>query len=422
MGVSLAVISLFYSAAVRGKKLGAEPFLAGLAVWLISILVVLMSFSKIFALPRIVTNGGPVASTTSLSLYSYMMTFQRYELGYGAAPATLIIIATLLIAFVVWFLLTVFNLRLRYTAPGKAFSKGSWASLGSIPLILGAGFPIVLLVMWGFSLVQRDGGFEDTWSQVSRNELLANTIIAPWLTIWFIQIPVSYLATLALGFWRPFGRIGSSLLFLPLLALAFLPTEALGVSWYLSAQEAEIIDSASAQIFPWVFGAFSLIIFKMYFDGAYDAYHEARAAGKEAGDAFIMHVFLPSIPIALLVGGVLSFLAVQEFYWSLISSFAPNNHTISIATIAIFSAYRSGPRNFVAGVPVYFLIFFAIPFGIFFTLMQLFVVDRLALIAGTTKPVAETTEAIEEPIVMQSSFTDAPANPPTNPEAELPAS
>jgi multiple sugar transport system permease protein len=410
LGASLAVISLFYIAAVRGKQFGGQPVLAGFSVWLISILVTLMGFATLFDLPQIVTAGGPGNSTVTLSLYHFNFSFRFLELGYGSALATLNMIAILILAFLVWLLLTAFNLRLRFTGLGKAFTNGSWASLGSIPLILGAGLPLVLLTQWGISLIGRNGGFDEVLDQIDRGRLIDNTINAPLFTIWFIQVPFAYLATLALGFWRPLGRIGSSILFLPLLALSFLPPEVLGVSWYLDAREAGILDELGAvQVFPWVFSAFSLILFKMYFDGAYDAYQEARARGKQAGEAFLMHVFLPSLPIVLLVGGVLSFLVNQEFYWSLISSIGRENQTISLFS-ALNMLSLDGQISSTTGVALYFLLYFGVPFCIFFALMHLFVLDRLALIAGKTKPI------VEAPIVLQSSFIEAPQTPISTPD------
>jgi ABC-type sugar transport system permease subunit len=243
MGASIALISLFYIAAVRGKQLGGRPLLAGLAIWLISILVTLMSFSQLFVLPKIITDGRPLDATMTLSLYAQEISFKQFRLGFGAASSTIFTVATLILAFLVWLLLTGFNLRLRYTAPGKAFSKGSWASLASILLILATGLPIVLLALWGISYVQRNGGFDPVLDLFDQRHIANNTVNTPWQTIWFVQIPFAYLAALALGFWRPLGRIGSSILFLPLLALSFLPTEILAPAWFMKAREADLLNS-----------------------------------------------------------------------------------------------------------------------------------------------------------------------------------
>jgi hypothetical protein len=72
-----------------------------------------------------------------------------------------------------------------------------------------------------------------------------------------------------------------------------------------------------------------------------------------------------------------------------------------------------------AAITVHYFLYFGVPFCIFYALMQIFVVDRLALVAGKTDPIAEA------PTVMTSSFIKTPETstvPHENLESEVPLS
>lgn len=59
---------------------------------------------KVFDLIAIMTGGGPVSSTTNLAFYTYQMSIQRLEIGYGAAVAVVLLLLTLPPLWGMWWL------------------------------------------------------------------------------------------------------------------------------------------------------------------------------------------------------------------------------------------------------------------------------------------------------------------------------
>src|SRR5690606_31825879 len=125
--------SLFYAAVMRGRLMNGSPWIAGLGVWLITMLVTAMSFPQTFITPYILTNGGPINSTTTLPFYAYRSGFVMMRLGYSAAQVWTQMLPYLALALLVWLVMTAFNLRLRFTTYGEAFSRGSLAGLITLP-------------------------------------------------------------------------------------------------------------------------------------------------------------------------------------------------------------------------------------------------------------------------------------------------
>ena len=55
---------------------------------------------KAFDLIWVLTQGGPIHSTTIFSIYAYRQSFQYYRMGYGAAIAYFITFITLILTYV----------------------------------------------------------------------------------------------------------------------------------------------------------------------------------------------------------------------------------------------------------------------------------------------------------------------------------
>jgi multiple sugar transport system permease protein len=386
LGIALAVGSVIYMAVARGRTLGRDAALrAGVAAWIILMIWAVLLNSDTFLPPYTITQGGPVNASMTLPLLFYRYFAQQFQLGYAAAIAMPGLIAAALAGIGIWAVMTFFNLRMRFVS--SPMDSNSLWSLGSIPLLLIVGFPVVGLIIWGVWYVQSNEAFSQAREIVDWSQTLLNSFLVPWLTIWLIQIPITYLVGITLGFVRPLGRIGSSLLFLPFLMFAILPDNLLSLSWFRYAREAKLLDTASVRSLPWYIGAISLILFKLYFDGAHDRYQEARAAGKDTANALLQDVVLPSLLIVVLVGVVLSFLSAQEFFWPLISQPSQEHWPATMVMFQIQGQYGTQP-GLAGGVPILYLGLLAAIFIPVFVLLHWGVLDRLALIAGPTEPTA----------------------------------
>jgi ABC-type molybdate transport system permease subunit len=326
-------------------------------------------------------------------------------------------------AFLIWLVVTGFRLRLSFEPSPATASAGCLWNFLSLPMLILWSLPVIGLIVWGVWLANDADAWDRVGDLFDWDTALGTTWAAPWVTIWLIQLPLAYLAGLSLGFVRPLGKWGSSLLFLPAFALASLPSEALLLEWFRMARTEEWLDDPNqVLVLPWMMGGISLLIFKLFFDGAADKYNAARQSGESAGEAFFRKVFLPSIPISLLIGFVLSFISAQSLLWALVSLRSPENLTLPVQMVVLRSGFALESSTLAGTAVLYAGILAAIFFPIF-ALLQLLVVDRLAILAGggavtaaIPQPQAAPFQMPQQPIWTAS--TPEPSQPVAPPAAE----
>lgn len=396
LGLAVVVGGAAYAAAMRGKQAGYDPALAFIGIWIVGVLLAAASAAQTLTLPLNLTNGGPGRSTITLPLMIYLEGFLNLRLGYAAAQAAFLIVPTAIIGLLLWAILTFTRLRIIFLAaepPAKAING---LSLLSLPLIGLLGLPVLGLIVWGFWLVLSNGGFERGSEMLDLNTTLPNTILTPWLAIWLVQLPVAYGAGFALGYLRPLGYWGASFLFLPFLVFGLLPTEALMLDWFETMQEQELLNTTTALAYPWLFGALSLLIFKLFFDGTHDSYQQARAEGQSAAQAFIAKVFLLSLGVFLLVGAALSFLSMHSFTWPRIVTLDPDYFTIPLQLQMISGQFAIEYLSWSGGAML-FSGLVAVIFLVVFTPLHVFFVDKLAILAGSAPPAPPTAAETPSP-------------------------
>ena len=421
-GMAVGLGSLAFMAVARGRKLSKEPVLAGAAVWFVSVLVAIASFTQTFDLPYLLTRGGPANATSTLALHKFNAAFIRFDFGYGSALAFLEITLIAGIAFCIWAVITGLNIRLRYLPNEDESSDTAFLSIFSLPLIFLLGLPVVGLLLWGLWVMLSNGGFSPVFEDVDWNQLLGNSFAAPWIIIWIIQLPFAYVAALTLGFFRPLGRIWSSVLFLPFVIFAMMPAPVLQFAWFDMLREMDALGGTfTSQTLPWFFSGLSLIVLKMFFDGAHDAYQEAVTGGQPSGDAFTRQVFLPSLPIALAIGVLLSLFATGDLLWPLIVSIDPEDYTVTLHLARILGTGLA-PGPVAIGTAVFYGGLIALIFLPFVALLNIFALDRLALVAGAAVAAEEPEqsdnnlqpeEAVEAPDAEEPESSDD-----SEPEAE----
>jgi hypothetical protein len=262
----------------------------------------------------------------------------------------------------------------------------------STPLILLIGLPSFGLVAWGLWLASTNNGFSDAGEAVNLGRTFANTVTAPWIVIWLVQIPVTYLLGLSLGFICPINRFTCNAIFLGFIMLAFIPPEALSFEWFNALRELGWINTTQATGYASQIGLFSLIVFKLFFDGASERYQAALDEGQTPTDAFLNRVFLPSIAIVLVVGAVLSFFSANALLWPLITVNSPENYSFPVQIFSLSSQF-SFQSQAMTGLSLIFIGLFGLIFLPIFALLQVLVVDRLAILAGPDVNVGKSKRA-----------------------------
>jgi ABC-type glycerol-3-phosphate transport system permease component len=269
-----------------------------------------------------------------------------------------------------------------FTRPATPVQNAGLLSLLSVMILGGTAVLTGGLLVWGLWLAATQQGFDALGEMVNIGRAFGNGISGPWVVIWFIQIPVAYLAGLSLGFLRPLNRAVSQGLFLIFLVMAFFPAEALSIRWYMMARDMGIVNTTAMVGMAWLSSAFSLIVFKMFFDGALEKFNAAREAGQRTSDAFANTVFLPSLGIIVLVGAVLSFASLQSFLWPLISVNEEALRSLPVSAAVAKASYGAMQQSSVAALALVNVIISAVIFLPVFALLHVFVLERLSIVAG----------------------------------------
>lgn len=396
LGLAVVVGGSAYAAVIRGRQTGSPPILAFVGVWLVGLLLTLASAAQSFILPYVMTNGGPGRSTVTIPFSIFQDGFRFMQFGLASAEAMFLIVPAVIIGFLIWAVVSFFRLRIAFVpSPAKNYNPLALLSLPTLALLA---VPTLGLIGWGFWLVNKNGGMEAGGELLDLDNTFSNTVSIPWMTIWLVQLPVTYLIGFALGYLRPFGRWGANLLFLPLMLFALIPAEALMIQWFETAREKELLNTESALVYPWMFGIISLLVFKLFFDGAHEKYEAARQDGQPVAQAFVFQVFLPSLGITLLIGAVLSFLATQSVMWPMVTLVGRDQYTAPQMLVFLRNAEALEFANVAGAVMTYSrtiaLIFFPV-----FLLLHFGVVDRLAILAGAPQFHPEKEEVTPESLL-----------------------
>lgn len=402
---TLDMMLMFSTAAVVGGTMfiavmrGQRRAMTGIAVGLIGFIVAGASGWLVFDLPFVLTNGGPANATSTYMLSVYQSGFQSMRIGYASAQAVPIAVGALIIGLIIGVITIGFNLRvIQVSRSEQAEGGNNMASLASVPLI------IILLVSLGGYLVWAltfDSGMPNEGRNIDEMMPIGQGIVnslSPLFAIWFIQLPFALMAGLGLGFYRPFGKIGSNILFVILLMIMLVPTEALMFEWFIMSREIGMLNNVSMLGFPWMVNGFTLLAFKVFADGARDHFYQAMDTGMSSSKAFGKYVMMPAMLIALVAGVILSFLSIQSFLWALISQNSRENFTIVIQMI-MMRMQLAMEVDAVTGLATNVIIGFGVIFAILFIAIQIFVLERFALASSAPLEMDVEDYASDDPVV-----------------------
>jgi hypothetical protein len=106
-------------------------------------------------------------------------------------------------------------------------------------------------------------------------------------------------------------------------------------------------------------------------------------SGKTGVDAFISQVLVPSLPIILVVGTALSFVSIQSLTWNLIATTSSDLFNLPL-TLTIIMNQLGADNGLLVAAALQFMGIFALIFIPIFALLHIFVLDKLALVAGSS--------------------------------------
>lgn len=385
--IGVAVGATAFMAVVRGRSLKPGNWSAAVWVYILGILLAVASVSLTFQLPYILTQGGPARATSTLPLLSFEVGFRMLRLGYAAAVGSVVLLLSTGMAFVVWLVLFISRLRIRYAPP--LVKTNTAAGIFGLLLVIVFGLPLLNVILLGQAAISdfpaRDSGPDFAADFATA---LVNTLAVPSMIIWSLQIIVTYLLGLALGYLRPVNRVFSEVIFLGFLILAFFPKDVLAFQWFLSVREMDMLNSQALVGIASIVSPVSLILLKLYFDGAREQVDAARAAGDAR--AGFSRIFAGSVGIALLAGVIALFSNTIQLYLPLLGGIDRDTWTLPLLITNLSGQYFSEFQA-VAGLALSFMGIIAGIFVLPLLLLHVLVLDRLGIIAG--QPVAVSAAA-----------------------------
>lgn len=386
LGIAAGLGVIAYLAALRRPAgSGQRSLAAAFAVWIISILATvalgLQSFTWSFALTR----GGPANQTLTLGLYQYERAWMTMRFGYAAALTVPALLIAALLGLISVVLIAALGLRLELVpraqpAPenGDATFKVIGGLLMGLALLVLLGVLVVNLGVYPLYLAGGPPG--GTQGPLDTGLLMRalglNTVLAGVVGVLRWQLPLAFLAALAIGGLRPLGRYSEWLL-MPFAPWLFVGSGSLLLVYYEGLAQASLVDSFLALAGPFTISVPMLVLLTLYFKGRQRPYQEALAAGRPALSAFFSTVFLPSLVPAFLLYLAALLVHSQQILWPLAVAHSPEMQTLPLLLL------RLGDTLAVGGLPAGALLLGLLPLGIFFLiafgLFQVFFLDRLAL-------------------------------------------
>ena len=359
-----------------------------LATWLIVNLVVAFGSVLVFDLPSVLTAGGPMNSTMTWTLYAHTVLFRFFQMGYAAAmyvPLTLILF---LLIFLVWGITEWGGLRLVILpASGKASSRGWLIGLIMVPIVLLAALPVLLPHFYSLASVisppQSAARYPGMPAQLSVR-VLVNSLI-PVVPLLFLALPCAYLAALSISLIRPFGRVGSSVLFLLLLLGSAIPLPLLLGPTFEGVRWLGTVNTVTGLALPYLVSGAAFYIFKLHFDGRAQEWDRAVHAGSPALSTLLDQAVVPSLPIVLLVIEVITFatVATGSMEWMIAVSSKLDQMPWPVL-IASMSATMQNVPGALALRAIQWTTMVLLLWGIPAIPLQIRLLDRLALVGRLT--------------------------------------
>ncbi len=189
---------------------------------------------------------------------------------------------------------------------------------------------------------------------------MLNTVVIAGATVLLVLV-TSAMAGYALADLR---FRGSAVVFLLVIGVMLLPTQALLVPQYVIAARLHLLNTFAIQIVPFAASTFGVFLFRQFFKSIPRAYWEAARLDGASHLAYIRQVALPLARPAVATVALLTFItAWNQFQWPLIMTSSKSVQPIELALSHYMATYSNNWRELTAAavialVPV--LIIFAL--------------------------------------------------------------
>jgi ABC-type glycerol-3-phosphate transport system permease component len=224
----------------------------------------------------------------------------------------------------------------------------------------------------------------------SMGQAWVNTALPPFLAIFLLQMPITYIAALGIGALRPLKK-RSELLLLLFSPWLFVTMGPLSPVAYLIARQLNLVDTVVALCLPSLFSVPILFILTLFFKGQEPRWRAALVEGQSPAKAFFSILIVPSLPLAILLACASLLFSMQDLLWPLLVLVSPEKWPASL--VLTFLSQSGTPAPALAASIVLFglpaFLFFFLVIGLF----QALYLDRLALVAGEP----DDAEVLEEP-------------------------
>lgn len=429
-GLACGVGLIFYLAALRGSGEEAPSWKTIwkplVACWFIGGLATIALALQSFTLSYVVTRGGPLLATMTLVLHQFRQGIQTMNIGLASAVATLTLLPLMLLGLIVGLVIVLTRLRLEMVPGGKRSDIITAGGRGR-PIVF-AGLLVVLLIALGgclFSITPLLGtaltsfrgeaemlghpqalfsssptlaAYVQLLDQIPFIQVLVNTVLPPLLGVLLIQIPIAYLGALAIGAVRPFKK-WSELLLLPFCPWLFVTISSLSMAFLVVVTKMGLSNTWIALVFPLIFSVVpTLFMLTLFFKGQEPKWRTAIAEGRSSAQAFVNKMVLPSLPLTLLLACAGFLVGLQELLWPTVAA----RYAQLPAHAALLSLLVTSPAPIWPMLSAGIVLFGLPPFLLFLLvlgLLQIFYLDRLALVvapADTTVEESEPYPGIEE--------------------------
>jgi ABC-type sugar transport system permease subunit len=395
VGLACGVGLIYYLAALRGPG-EEEPFwkdvLPPLIVsWAAGLCATIALGLESFTSSYVLTQGGPMGTTTTLTIYLFDMAFKYFHFGAGSAVATLVLIVVMALGLMAGIIVVLTRLRLEMVPWEKQSGLlnradgPSWgrtvavvllivALLGALTICLVSTLPILRNVANSLKPEVYSGMGDEL--PLSFGRMLVNTIVPP-LVVLLLQVPIVYLGALGIGAARPLGK-HSELLLLFFAPWLFVTVAPLSIVAFQARAEADTLGTIGGLVSPIILSVPMLFILTLFFKGQEPRWRAVQAEGSPPVNAFFTQLILPSLPLLVLLAS-LSFLTnMHDLFWPLVTGMNRESYNANMVLLMLRGLYAS-PLSLltglitILGVPA-FLFFFVI-----FGLVQALYLDRLAL-------------------------------------------
>lgn len=328
-----------------------------------------------FAIPYVVTGGGPAGATTTLALYEFVQAFRNFDFGVASAASTVELILLTALGTVCG--LIVVTSRVRLTITSVAPGSGRRPALAVAVTVLCT----ILLLAGMLPMIGNTFAPAQSYATVMRGTVG----LAMWHTVWptlpqvVVVLALVSVAAAGIGLFRPLGA-HSGWLLLPFSPWLFVTTQPLSPAAYLDFIRPRGPVAAVTTLWPvQQFAIPALFVLTLLFAGLAPRWQDARARGTP--DALLRTALLPALPVILLLGALLAWIGFHDLAWPLVSTTQVSSSNGTIWIVLLRNRFAVDANVLHAALTLVELPL-VIVFVIVHWAFQALFADRLALDAG----------------------------------------